>query len=185
MKRSFYLTAVSAFFFLLLSSCEEKRTNVITSNSDTVEMSLPDTTIYGVCSAATTMHMLSLVTDDGREMAFLVNTDDSDENIVKGGMFAGDRMAVTSAKIDGDSVATKIINLNTLQGRWTSIDRNFEILHGGDVISAVKSETNPYTLWKIHNGQLILNRDTFDIVTLGADTLEIENDKGIFVYIRK
>ena len=185
MKRSFYLTAVSAFFFLLLSSCEEKRTNVITSNSDTAEMSLPDTTIYGVCSATTTMHMLSLVTDDGREMAFLVNTDDSDENIVKGGMFAGDRMAVTSAKIDGDSVATKIINLNTLQGRWTSIDRNFEILHGGDVISAVKSETNPYTLWKIHNGQLILNRDTFDIVTLGADTLEIENDKGIFVYIRK
>lgn len=185
MKRSFYLTAVSAFFFLLLSSCEEKRTNVITSNSDTIEMSLPDTTIYGVCSAATTMHMLSLVTDDGREMAFLVNTDDSDENIVKGGMFAGDRMAVTSAKIDGDSVATKIINLNTLQGRWTSIDRNFEILHGGDVISAVKSETNPYTLWKIHNGQLILNRDTFDIITLGADTLEIENDKGIFVYIRK
>lgn len=185
MKRSFYLTAVSAFFFLLLSSCEEKRTNVITSNSDTIEMSLPDTTIYGVCSAATTMHMLSLVTDDGREMAFLVNTDDSDENIVKGGMFAGDRMAVTSAKIDGDSVATKVINLNTLQGRWTSIDRNFEILHGGDVISAVKSETNPYTLWKIHNGQLILNRDTFDIITLGADTLEIENDKGIFVYIRK
>ena len=185
MKRSFYLTAVSAFFFLLLSSCEEKRTNVITSNSDTIEMSLPDTTIYGVCSAATTMHMLSLVTDDGREMAFLVNTDDNDENIVMGGMFTGDRMAVTSAKIDGDSVATKIINLNTLQGRWTSIDRNFEILHGGDVISAVKSETNPYTLWKIHNGQLILNRDTFDIITLGADTLEIENDKGIFVYIRK
>ena len=185
MRKNIYLTTMSVLTFFLFFSCDGKKANVVTGISDTVEMSLPDTTIYGVCSAATTMHMLSLVTYDGREMAFLVNTDDSDENIVKGGMFAGDRMAVTSAKIDGDSVATKVINLNTLQGRWTSIDRNFEILHGGDVISAVKSETNPYTLWKIHNGQLILNRDTFDIITLGADTLEIENDKGIFVYIRK
>ena len=100
-------------------------------------------------------------------------------------MFAGDRMAVTSVEMNGETVATNVINLNTLQGKWTSIDRNFEIVDGGDVISSVKSETNPYTLWKIHNGQLLFNRDTFDIITLGADTLEIENSKGIFVYVRK
>lgn len=185
MKKSFYLTVMSVLSCFLFFSCEEKKTNVITNNSDTVDMSLPDTTIYGVCSEATTMHMLSLLTDDGKEISLLVNTDDNEEDVVKGGMFAGDRMAVTSTQINGDSVATRVINLNTLQGKWTSIDRNFEILHGGDVISAVKSESNPYTLWKIHNGKLLLNRDTFDIITLGADTLEIENDRGIFVYVRK
>lgn len=35
------------------------------------------------------------------------------------------------------------------------------------------------------NGHLLLGRDTFDILTLGGDTLELENSKGIFVYTRK
>ena len=70
-------------------------------------------------------------------------------------------------------------------GHWTSIDRNFEIEEGGTVRSSVKAETNPWTSWKILNGQLLLNRDTFDITSLGADSLYIENRNGIFVFKRQ
>lgn len=37
---------------------------------------------------------------------------------------------------------------------------------------------------EILNGQLLLNRDTFDIDQLSADSLYLENHDGIFVYKR-
>ena len=40
-------------------------------------------------------------------------------------------------------------------------------------------------MWKILNGQLLLNRDTFDITSLGADSLYIENQKGIYTFKRQ
>ena len=52
------------------------------------------------------------------------------------------------------------------------------------VNSNVEAESNPWVSWKILNGRLLLNTDTFDIVELGADSLYIENSQGIFVYKR-
>ena len=51
-------------------------------------------------------------------------------------------------------------------------------------MSNVKAETNPWTAWKILNGKLLLNKDTFQIVGLGADSLYLENNKGVFAYKR-
>ena len=82
-------------------------------------------------------------------------------------------------------VAKKVINLTTLQGKWTSLDKNFEILEGGTVKSNVQAEKNPWTSWKILNGQLVLNADTFSIDRLGGDSLYLENRQGIFVYTRQ
>ena len=87
--------------------------------------------------------------------------------------------------IYGEKTAGIVVNLTTLEGKWTSLDRNFEIVDGGEVLSTVQSETNPYTSWKIHNGKLLMGRDSFDVVSLGADSLELENSKGIFVYKRQ
>jgi hypothetical protein len=70
-------------------------------------------------------------------------------------------------------------------GRWTSLDKNFEIKDGGVVESNVTAESNPYTSWKIFNGHLILSKDTFDIVNLDQDSLYLENDKGIFAFKRQ
>ena len=99
---------------------------------------------------------------------------------------AGDKMAVTGLKTaDGELVATRVINVTSLLGHWTSIDRNFMIEEGGTVHSEVKAETNPWTSWKILNGQLLLNRDTFDITSLSADSLYLENQKGIYIYKRQ
>ena len=88
------------------------------------------------------------------------------------------------AMTDGELVAKKVINVTTLLGRWTSIDKDFEIEEGGTVKSAVKAESTPWTYWKIFNGRLVLNKDTFDVAGLGADSLYLENNRGIFVYKR-
>jgi hypothetical protein len=85
---------------------------------------------------------------------------------------------------DQGLVGKKFINLTTLLGKWTSLDKNFEIVEGGMVSSNVEAESNPWVSWKILNGHLLLNTDTFDIVELGADSLYIENKSGIYVYKR-
>jgi hypothetical protein len=104
---------------------------------------------------------------------------------VVGGLLAGDHLAVVKGQpIDGEETAKKVINLTTLQGKWTSIDKNFEIMEGGEVKSNVEAEKDPWTSWKILNGRLLLNRDTFDIDNLGSDSLELENRAGIFLYKR-
>ena len=38
--------------------------------------------------------------------------------------------------------------------------------------------------WKICNGQLVLSSDTFSIYELGADSLFLENERGIYAYKR-
>ena len=103
----------------------------------------------------------------------------------EGGLMSGDKVAVTGMKIDGELIANRVINVTSLLGHWTSLDKNFEIEEGGTVRSNVKAETNPWTSWKILNGQLLLNRDTFDITSLGADSLYIENQKGIYIFKRQ
>lgn len=165
------------------SSCREKKIEQVIDIEDSLAIANPDTTVYGICGDGTSMHSLQIMTDAGTVMTLMVNVGD-DDDVVKGGLLSGDKMAVTTAVIDGDSVATRVINLTTLEGKWTSLDRNFEIVDGGEVLSTVQSESNPYTSWKIYNGQLLLGRDTFDIITLGADSLEIESSKGIYVYKR-
>ena len=77
------------------------------------------------------------------------------------------------------------INLLSLLGQWTSLDKNFIIEEGGVVHSSVEAEKNPWTSWKILNGKLMLNRQAFDVVSLGADSLALEDSTGIYVYKRQ
>ena len=134
--------------------------------------------------------MLVAGCNDRKQKPQTVDNDDvevADSTVYgEGGFMAGDKMAVTGLKTaDGELVATRVINVTSLLGHWTSIDRNFVIEEGGTVHSEVKAETNPWTSWKILNGQLLLNRDTFDITSLSADSLYLENQKGIYIYKRQ
>ena len=138
-----------------------------------------DTTVYGVCGDGTSMHSLQLVTDAGDTLTYTILDAEADldgevsggiVSNVEGGLMSGDKVAVTGMKIDGELIANRVIN---------------EIEEGGTVRSNVKAETNPWTSWKILNGQLLLNRDTFDITSLGADSLYIENQKGIYIFKRQ
>ncbi len=143
-----------------------------------------DSTIYGVCGEGTSMHNLELISDDGDTLSVFI--DDENPDVVQGGLLAGDRIALIGYKAeDGEMMAQKIINLTSLLGKWTSLDKNFDILEGGEVKNNVKAETNPWTSWKILNGKLLLNKDTFAIDKLGSDSLMLENTQGIFVFKRQ
>lgn len=141
-----------------------------------------DSTIYGRCGDGTAMHTLELITDKGDTLILYVNLDSVPN--VKGGMTVGDRMAVILAEsAEGEKNPREVLNLTTLLGKWSALDRSFEIKEGGVVVSE-QIEPKPYTEWKIFNGQLILSSDTFSVFKLQPDSLFLENEKGIFSYKR-
>lgn len=183
MKKLFSLFALIVALCFVITGCHETTKKAETNDSIVAEPSTPDSTIYGVCGDGTAMHTLELITDAGDTLQYMFG--EGDDSPVVGGLLAGDRLAVVEGPdVDGDKTADKIINLTTLIGKWTSLDKNFEIEEGGVVKSNVEAERKPWTSWKILNGQLLLNRDTFDIDNLGSDTLALENRNGIFVYKR-
>lgn len=183
--RRYYLCYVLLSLMFLISACRDKpqrNNNKLESSEQTTTQ---DSTLYGVCGEGTMMHSLQLITDGGDTIVFALPDSDDGAQTVVGGLLAGDRLAVVEGlPVDGEKCARKVINLTTLQGKWTSIDKNFEILEGGEVSSDVEAEKNSWTTWKILNGKLLLNRDTFDIDEIGSDSLYLENKVGIFVYKR-
>lgn len=176
------------FLVLMLAACDAKKKQQIEDTDEVAEVN--DTTVYGVCGEGTSMHSLELITDAGDTLVYTLLSQDAETEVetpsdVQGGLMAGDKMAVTGHKTADELVADRVINVTSLLGHWTSIDKNFTIEEGGTVHSAVKAETNPWTSWKILNGSLLLNRDTFAIDGLSADSLYLENANGIFTFKRQ
>ena len=176
------------FLVLMLAACDAKKKQQIEDTDEVVEVN--DTTVYGVCGEGTSMHSLEIITDAGDTLVYTLLSQDAETEVetpsdVQGGLMAGDKMAVTGHKTADELVADRVINVTSLLGHWTSIDKNFTIEEGGTVHSAVKAETNPWTSWKILNGSLLLNRDTFAIDGLSADSLYLENTNGIFTFKRQ
>ena len=182
---------IASAMLVLLAGCTQKKEKP--QAADGAQEEVADSTVYGVCGDGTSMHSLELITDAGDTLTYTILDAEYDEDgtqeglvsHVEGGLMAGDKVAVTGQKVDGELIADRVINVTSLLGHWTSLDKNFEIEEGGTVRSSVKAETNPWTSWKILNGQLLLNRDTFDITSLGADSLYIENKNGIFTFKRQ
>ncbi|MBR7125986.1 MAG: hypothetical protein IKC86_05215 [Prevotella sp.] len=185
MKKMQLLVVIMLTTFLAIGcTSDKKKNNIVVSGNLSADTTLvADSTLYGICGEGTAMHTLQLLTDDGRVCTLMKNVDDSVSDI-QGGLLVGDRLAVIAAVEYGDSVVKSVINLTTLQGKWVSIDRNFEIREGGVVKSNQETESNPWTSWKICNGRLVLNSDTFRVDELGADSLYLENKDGIFGFKR-
>ncbi len=172
-------------FAALLSLCIACN-NRTSGTSEDEERQDNDTTLYGVCGEGCSMHTLQLITNMQDTIYVFIDDEDS-THLTKqlGSMAIGDRMAVTAYDIGAQALeGVRIINITTLLGRWSSLDRDFDISEDGEVKSNLSSETNPWTSWRILNGQLLLNTDTFDIVRLTADSLELENREGIYGYCR-
>lgn len=182
----------AAFFLLLtLSGCTDKpqTNNLPKVNIDKLKSNQGDSTVYGTCVDATS-NTVSIRTNNGDTVQYVcadVYSEDGklSNSVVRGGKFSGDRMAIVGSIGEEENIAVSIVNLTSLLGRWTSLDRDFEILDGGQVKSSVEAESNPYTSWHIFNGKLILSKDTFEICELGPDSLILENSKGIYGYKRK
>jgi hypothetical protein len=172
---------------VMITGCHETKQSAPEVDSDSIMQEElvyeVDSTVYGTCGEATAMHTLQLITDGGDTLSYTMMVEEDAD--IQGGLLVGDRMAVIGKNTPEGMVATKVLNLTTLMGKWTSLDKNFEIQEGGMVESNVTAESNPWTSWKILNGKLLLNSDTFNINMLGADSLYIENSKGIFAYKRQ
>lgn len=183
MKRMFYM-AMALMAVFAMNSCKDKKTHSMIMVNDSIpETEESDSTIYGVCGDGTSMHSLELLADSGDSLSVLIDEDEPD--IVQGGLLSGDRIALIGYKdANGEYVAQHVINLTSLLGKWTSIDKSFEILEGGEVKNQMKAEEHPWTSWKILNGKLLLNTDTFAVNKLGPDSLALENKVGIFVFKR-
>lgn len=183
MRKTFYFI-MSLFILAVAISCKDSKPKSVVSDTEAVEDSIAtnDSTIYGTMIDGG-MNSIILLTDNGDTLEYLVNPDDILE-VVKGGKINGDRFAIIGYKEYGDNFMRSAINLTSLLGNWSSLDRNFEIKEGGTVTSSLQSEKNPWTAWKVWNGKLILSKDTFDVESLGADTLSLENKAGIFVFTR-
>ena len=169
---------------LLLSGCKDKapQDSPVADSLALDTVVVVDSTLYGRCGEGTAMHTLELITDDGDTLCFGINNDTL--SCVRGGLGAGDRLAViVGTEYEGEPQAQLVVNLTTLLGKWTALDKNFELQEGGVVVSNV-TEPKPLTEWKICNGRLVLSADTFDIYELGADSLFLENANGIYTYKR-
>ncbi len=183
MKRLIPLSAV-AMVKMAVAGCEEKKATAVVEQGDTVAVGVPDTAVYGVVGKGTSMHVLELQKEDGKTATFAISQDSLSD--VQGGLFAGDKVTLTTRRgSDNMDEVVKLVNLTTLLGKWTSLDRNFEIQEGGTVLSTMKAESRPYTQWSMANGDLILNADTFSVLLLAPDSMYLENDNGIFVYKRQ
>lgn len=185
MKKLIYV-AIALVALFAANSCKNKNNTPIISANDSTQLEdvVNDSTIYGVCGEGTSMHELQLISDAGDTLNVFIS--DEQPDIVQGGLLSGDRVALVGNKTqDGELMASKIINLTSLLGKWTSLDKNFDILEGGEIKNNVKAETNPWTTWKILNGKLLLNKDTFDIDKLGPDSLLLENHQGIYTFKRQ
>lgn len=198
MKKIFFIPFLFVAMFML--SCNEKKSANDKDAADSVSALEKDTAYYGTGGIGTSMHSLMLVSDTGDTLVFAVTPPgepfDVDEpapigesvesTAVIGGMpNAGDRVSVVAFDNGGELTARQIVNLTSLQGRWNSIERDFEICEGGVVKQQNQTERTPWTEWKMCNGQLVLGSDTFSINAITPDSLLIENSKGIYAYTRK
>lgn len=178
------LSLLAAFFAIVIfCGCNGNKRPAPVAEMTNKSESVADSTVYGRCGESTAMHTLEVITDKGDTLSYMLESKDTCAN-VQGGLFAGDRIAVIGERIaSGELFAKKVVNLTSLLGKWTSIERTFEICEGGTIISNVK-EPHPLTEWKILNGLLVLSTDTFDIYSLGPDSLYLENENGIYSYKR-
>ena len=176
---------------LMAVGCTDKKEANIPVIKETKAVAQGDETKFGECVNATS-HSFQLVQIDGDTLDFIVeeqylSPEDSlvVGDVVCGGLYDGNKMAVMATPGEEGLVVRKAINVTSLMGRWTSLDKNFEIKDGGVVESHVQNESNPYTEWKILNGKLVLSKDTFNILSIGNDSLYLANEKGIYAYKRQ
>lgn len=171
------------FALALLSGCRgEKKKNLVINQIPKAAVEV-DSTVYGVCGLGTAMNTLELITDNGDTVSCQLSAADSKGNVV-GGLSVGDRMAVVGVTDkDEGFVASKVINITSLLGKWANIRESFEICDGGLVKSSVKEQT-PRTEWKILNGKLLLSKDTFEISFIGPDSLHLKRAGVVYGYRR-
>lgn len=173
---------------ITFASCGGNKQQVAFDDQDSVsteELVPTDKTIYGICTSASAMNTLQMITDSGDTLTLNL-TKAHEANKVFGGFQESDRMAVVADKNKKDALV--VINLNTLMGDWVMpdpIDGSDEIgirIKEGGVAESIDQSTIIYRTWRIFNGDLDIllvregggdeqEENRYEILTLGPDTL--------------
>lgn len=157
----------------LLAGCGQKKTQTPQAEAPQDSIEEADTSHYGLCGEATTMHTLQLIS--GADTLLFALCDGDSLTDVQGGLTVGDTLAVVGGAA-GEALqpARKVVNITSLMGRWVALDRQFALLPDGKVESQA-GEPHAPGRWRLLNGRLILPPDTFDIATLGPDSLYLHH----------
>lgn len=172
----YIVKALPLVALLIVMACKDGSRKVAAPTIKSERAGEVDSTVYGVCGVGTAMNTLELIADRGDTITYSLEKANEERRVI-GGLSVGDSMAVLGDFNKGAYVATKVINLTSLLGRWGSIDNALELCKGGVVKGSIK-EPKPYTEWKICNGKLLLSADTFDICFIGVDSLYLKNSSG-------
>ena len=197
MRKILFFAVSMMAMTLFMNSCKTEKngkgndSDSLASDTAAVQ-TVKDTTMYGICGEGTSMHNLEFIRDNGDTLNIFIDEEEGSDvpglQIVQGGLYAGDRMAVTAVKdVDGEFMAHRIINLKTLEGKWSNrdmVNSTIEFVEDGTISATQMGENGGYAAWHICNGNLVLSPDTFMILNLGADSLELEGKKGISVFKR-
>ena len=189
MRKSLFIGMMVAGI-MMLGSCgggsKPQQSMVYEEDSTDIEDVVPrDKTIYGLCGPATAMNTLEVLTDSGDTLHLSITTA-QEAGQVFGGLQSGDRLALM-ANAD-KTVATKVINLNTLLGDWVMpdpLDGSAEVgirIKEGGIAESIEMTNIYYRTWKIFNGNLEIQAvregggdeeeiNLYEILILGSDTL--------------
>ena len=189
MRKSLFIGMMVAGI-MMLGSCgggsKPQQSMVYEEDSTDIEDVVPrDKTIYGLCGPATAMNTLEVLTDSGDTLHLSITTA-QEAGQVFGGLQSGDRLAIM-ANAD-KTVATKVINLNTLLGDWVMpdpLDGSAEVgirIKEGGIAESIEMTNIYYRTWKIFNGNLEIQAvregggdeeeiNLYEILILGGDTL--------------
>ena len=189
MRKSLFIGMMVAGI-MMLGSCgggsKPQQSMVYEEDSTDIEDVVPrDKTIYGLCGPATAMNTLEVLTDSGDTLHLSITTA-QEAGQVFGGLQSGDRLAIM-ANAD-KTVATKVINLNTLLGDWVMpdpLDGSAEVgirIKEGGIAESIEMPNIYYRTWKIFNGNLEIQAvregggdeeeiNLYEILILGGDTL--------------
>ena len=199
----FKLLTICLLATWMVSSCGGKKGGDASENdSDSISainMMPKDKTLYGICGEGTAMNTLQLITDNGDTLNISILLA-RDNNMVFGGLEENNKMAVLLAP---DSSAVEVINLSTLLGNWVepnpldgSSIQGIAIKDGG-IAQSINMSNMIYKSWRIFNGRFVVTfqsdiasqdeeeTDTFDIKSLGADSLSIGNSNETHQYNRQ
>ena len=134
MRKVFLFIAVCLAFSSLVGCDGKKKTDGDNAPTLVDSNAAADSTLYGICGEGTSMSVLELITDKGDTLSLLLEGADTCSN-VQGGLLAGDHLAVISCKTaDGELFAKSVLNITSLMGKWTSIDRHFVLRSCGKAV---------------------------------------------------
>lgn len=154
-----------------------------------------ETMLYAMLLEAKGTDSIRVLTDLGDSLWMTV----PDPEAIVGELIGNDRLAIMPMQTN-PHVVNRLVNLTQMMGRWiepSPLDegsgQGVQLLEGGTAVS-INSQTTEYESWRFADGRLVLVShpigfedteqmvDTFDVVLLSRDSLQLANASTRFFF---